>query len=258
MDAGQSGDTAQRITTSKRRLQRRVTPLEVLQEPIQAGMRKVFDLRRFLIVIGLTVGVMLLPTPEGLTPEAQRGDCSLRVHRQHSCAGAGSPADCGVDGADLPDRAGHRHGHGGVCSLRIAGALPDPGQPVPGRGLAQARADAAHGVVHHRGQPGQHGQAAVRSDVRDGIVEHVGAEHGDGGCVDSGGDYDCSACTAAGEGAARAPVAGSWHCVQLQHRRHGHVMGSGENAIAGGLLRTGGRLRISVVDDCTACRLCSC
>ena len=35
-------------------------------------MRKVFDLRRFLIVIGLTVGVMLLPTPEGLTIEGQK------------------------------------------------------------------------------------------------------------------------------------------------------------------------------------------
>ena len=72
LEAGRSGDTAQRITTSKRRLQRRVTPLDVLQEPIQAGMRKVFDLRRFLIVIGLTVGVLLMPAPEGLTPEAQR------------------------------------------------------------------------------------------------------------------------------------------------------------------------------------------
>jgi solute carrier family 13 (sodium-dependent dicarboxylate transporter), member 2/3/5 len=71
-DSGRGGDTAQRITTSKRRLQRRVTPLDVLQQPIQAGMRKVFDLRRFLIVIGLTVGVLLAPTPEGLTQDGQR------------------------------------------------------------------------------------------------------------------------------------------------------------------------------------------
>lgn len=71
-EAGRPGDTARRTTTSKRRLQRRVTPLEVLQEPIQAGMRKVFDLRRFLIVLGLTVGVLLLPAPEGLTLDAQR------------------------------------------------------------------------------------------------------------------------------------------------------------------------------------------
>jgi sodium-dependent dicarboxylate transporter 2/3/5 len=71
-DGARSGDTSQRITTSKRRLQRRVIPLEVLQEPIQAGMRKVFDLRRFLIVIGLTVGVLLIPAPPGLTPDAQR------------------------------------------------------------------------------------------------------------------------------------------------------------------------------------------
>ena len=71
-DSGHAGDTAQRITTSKRRLQRRVTPLDVLQQPIQAGMRKVFDLRRFLVVIGLTVGVLLIPTPEGLTQEGQK------------------------------------------------------------------------------------------------------------------------------------------------------------------------------------------
>ncbi len=58
-----------RTVASKRRLQRRAIPLAVLQEPLQAGMRKVFDLRRFLIVIGLTVGVLLLPTPEGLSPE---------------------------------------------------------------------------------------------------------------------------------------------------------------------------------------------
>lgn len=69
---GARGDTAQRTTTSKRRLQRRVTPLEVLQQPIQAGMRKAFDLRRFLIVIFLTVGVLLVPAPPGLTPEVQR------------------------------------------------------------------------------------------------------------------------------------------------------------------------------------------
>jgi solute carrier family 13 (sodium-dependent dicarboxylate transporter), member 2/3/5 len=66
------GGTAERTMTSKRRLQRRVTPLAVLQQPIQAGVRKVFDLRRFVVVIGLTVGVLFLPAPEGLTPEAQR------------------------------------------------------------------------------------------------------------------------------------------------------------------------------------------
>ncbi len=64
---GRQRETAQRITTSKRRLQRRVTPLDVLQQPIQAGMRKVFDLRRFLIVIGLTAGTLLLPLPPDLS-----------------------------------------------------------------------------------------------------------------------------------------------------------------------------------------------
>lgn len=71
-EPAQTSDTAQRTSTSKRRLQRRVTPLVVLQEPIQAGMRKVFDLRRFLIVIGLTVGVLLIPAPPGLTDQAHR------------------------------------------------------------------------------------------------------------------------------------------------------------------------------------------
>ncbi len=61
-----------RTTTSKRRLQRRVTPLDVLQYPFQATRRAVFDLRRFLIVIALTVGVLLLPTPPGLSAEGQR------------------------------------------------------------------------------------------------------------------------------------------------------------------------------------------
>ena len=54
-------------TTSKRRLQRRITPLAILQQPLQAGVRKVFDLRRMLYVVALTVGVLLLPTPAGLS-----------------------------------------------------------------------------------------------------------------------------------------------------------------------------------------------
>ncbi len=58
---------ATRTVTSKRRLQRSVTPLRVLQQPIQAGMRKVFDLRRLLFVVGLTIIVLLLPTPPGLS-----------------------------------------------------------------------------------------------------------------------------------------------------------------------------------------------
>ncbi len=66
-----TGDTAGRTTTSKRRIQRRQITLDVLQQPLQAGVRKVFDLRRFLVVLGLTAGVLLLPTPEGLTAEGQ-------------------------------------------------------------------------------------------------------------------------------------------------------------------------------------------
>ncbi len=58
---------ATRTVASKRRLQRPDTPLRVLQQPIQAGMRKVFDLRRLLFVVGLTLIVLLLPTPAGLS-----------------------------------------------------------------------------------------------------------------------------------------------------------------------------------------------
>ncbi len=61
---------ATRTVATKRRIQRRVTPLEVLQQPIQAGVRKVFDLRRFLLVLGLTAVVLLLPRPDGLSVEA--------------------------------------------------------------------------------------------------------------------------------------------------------------------------------------------
>ena len=66
-------DTAERTRTSKRRIQRRVIPLDVLQQPLQAGMRKVFDLRRFLIVLGLTGAVLLIPQPEGST------ECTIQV-----------------------------------------------------------------------------------------------------------------------------------------------------------------------------------
>lgn len=71
-ESGRIASPADRIVTSKRRLQRRVTPLEVLQQPLQAGMRKVFDLRRFLIVLSLTVAVLLMPQPAGLSVEGQR------------------------------------------------------------------------------------------------------------------------------------------------------------------------------------------
>ena len=63
---------ATRTVTSKRRLQRTGTPLKVLQQPIQAGMRKVFDLRRLLFVLGLTIIVLLLPTPDGLSVEGHK------------------------------------------------------------------------------------------------------------------------------------------------------------------------------------------
>ncbi|MBI3961052.1 MAG: DASS family sodium-coupled anion symporter [Chloroflexi bacterium] len=63
---------ATRTVASKRRIQRRVTPLEILQQPLQASVRKVFDLRKLLIVLGLTGLVLLLPTPEGLSDAGHR------------------------------------------------------------------------------------------------------------------------------------------------------------------------------------------
>jgi sodium-dependent dicarboxylate transporter 2/3/5 len=59
-------------TTSKRRLQRRVTPLELIQQPFEAASRKVFDLRRFLLVLAVTALVLVLPAPPGLSPEGHR------------------------------------------------------------------------------------------------------------------------------------------------------------------------------------------
>lgn len=61
-----------RTTTSKRRIQRRLTPLELIQQPLQVATRKVFDLRRFLLVLGGTAVVLLIPAPPGLTLEAHR------------------------------------------------------------------------------------------------------------------------------------------------------------------------------------------
>lgn len=62
----------ERTRVSKRRLQRRPTPLLVLQQPLQAGVRKVFDLRRLIIVLVLSGAVLFLPQPEGLSFEGHR------------------------------------------------------------------------------------------------------------------------------------------------------------------------------------------
>jgi solute carrier family 13 (sodium-dependent dicarboxylate transporter), member 2/3/5 len=63
---------ATRTVATKRRIQRRVTPLAVLQQPFQAGVRKVFDLRRLVYVIALTTLVLVMPTPEGLSLDGHR------------------------------------------------------------------------------------------------------------------------------------------------------------------------------------------
>jgi sodium-dependent dicarboxylate transporter 2/3/5 len=60
------------LTTSKRRIHRTATPLEILTQPLQAGVRKVFDLRRFLLVLGLTIAVLALPAPPDLTTAGHR------------------------------------------------------------------------------------------------------------------------------------------------------------------------------------------
>jgi sodium-dependent dicarboxylate transporter 2/3/5 len=70
--ASHETSTASRTTTRKRRLQRRRTPLVLLQQTGQASVRKVFDLRRFLYVLALTGIVLLLPTPPGLSVEGHR------------------------------------------------------------------------------------------------------------------------------------------------------------------------------------------
>lgn len=61
-----------RTTTSKRRIQRRLTPLEMIQYPLEATRQAVFDLRRFFIVLALTGVTLLLPFSPGLSEEGQR------------------------------------------------------------------------------------------------------------------------------------------------------------------------------------------
>jgi sodium-dependent dicarboxylate transporter 2/3/5 len=70
--SGRVATSVDRTLTSKRRLQRRTTPFAILPPTLQAGVRKVFDLRRFLLVVALTVVVLLLPPFPGLAPEGQR------------------------------------------------------------------------------------------------------------------------------------------------------------------------------------------
>jgi sodium-dependent dicarboxylate transporter 2/3/5 len=70
--SGRVVTSVDRTLTSKRRLQRRTIPLAVLPQPLQAGVRKVFDLRRFLMVVALTTVVLFLPQPPGLSAEGQR------------------------------------------------------------------------------------------------------------------------------------------------------------------------------------------
>ena len=70
--SGRVATSVDRTLTSKRRLQRRTIPFAVLPQQLQAGVRKVFDLRRFLLVVALTVVVLLLPPLPGLSDQGQR------------------------------------------------------------------------------------------------------------------------------------------------------------------------------------------
>lgn len=63
---------SERTSTSKRRIQRRATPFELLQQPLLMASRKVFDLRRFLLVLLATGIALVLPTPPGMGEEASR------------------------------------------------------------------------------------------------------------------------------------------------------------------------------------------
>lgn len=64
--------TGRRTQVSRRRLQRRASPLDILQQPIEAGVRKVFDLRNLLIVFVLTTGVLMIPVPGSFDPMVHR------------------------------------------------------------------------------------------------------------------------------------------------------------------------------------------
>ena len=69
---GERRSATARTTTSKRRIQRRLTPLELVQYPLAATRQAVFDLRRFFIVLALTGVTLLLPFPPELSVEGQR------------------------------------------------------------------------------------------------------------------------------------------------------------------------------------------
>ncbi|MDQ3249938.1 MAG: SLC13 family permease, partial [Chloroflexota bacterium] len=124
---GSGGDDAKRVpaagltTPSKRRLQRRVTPLAIFQQPLQAGVRKVFDLRRFLLVLALTAGVLLLPRPPDLTVEGHR---ALALFMFTGAILALEPAPLPIAALLVP-----------ICQIALgidvaAGAFAPFGQPV--------------------------------------------------------------------------------------------------------------------------------
>lgn len=64
--------TAPRTQARRRRLQRRTNPLDILQEPIEASVRKVFDLSRLLTVFVLTMSVLVIPVPATFDPQIHR------------------------------------------------------------------------------------------------------------------------------------------------------------------------------------------
>ncbi len=56
----------------KRRIGLKSRPLRVLEPPVRRATRVVLDTRRMLVVLGLTLSVLLLPMPEGLSASGQR------------------------------------------------------------------------------------------------------------------------------------------------------------------------------------------
>lgn len=58
--------------THRRRIGFRRQSIALLQPAIEAGVRTVFDLGRFSVVIGLTILTLLLPAPPGLSAEGHR------------------------------------------------------------------------------------------------------------------------------------------------------------------------------------------
>ena len=207
--------TGQRTRTSKRRLRRRATPLDVLQIPFQVGARKVFDLRRFIIVLALTSAVLLMPQPEGLSPEGQR---ALALFVFTGSILALEPAPLPIAALIVPV---------GQIALGIddvTGAFAPFGKPVVFLILGSlflAEALRKHGLTRRLAlyaivfSGGQFRLLFVWVNVSDRAVKHVGIEHGNGSRTHSGGHYHRPARATTRTCAKRAKRTHPGHCLQF-------------------------------------------